>query len=277
VGAGGSKDRAKGEVWQSVYVIGVRALLYDFAMECTLTADGGPVEAWTMDISKADHLLVETGTLHHLQLGSQIMVLHKSKMFNNLNPEDPRLRSLMMACDTKECWNKEVVIEQNSEGDSFYILMEGSVQIEVDGKVLATQSADLDHSQVYYFGDLAKLEGDIAKRHATVRISSEAANIVNVSTEHINEAFGSLSNLLSEDHIDLEEQKAFGIHEKKHNKKDKVAEMAAKGVEKEQPEKEHKHHHHDDKEKQQKKEKEEKKAVAKAEKDKKKIDLAFVK
>jgi len=119
---------------------------------------------------------------------------------------DPRLRTLMMHCKTMEFWNKDTILKQGEPGDCFYILMEGEVQILVDGKVVATQAADADHGKVYYFGEVALLEGTTNNRNSTVRVVSTCANLVCVSKDNINDTFGSVKALLEEQHTSAAEQ-----------------------------------------------------------------------
>jgi CRP-like cAMP-binding protein len=183
------------------------------------------VEAWTLRVSKADGLLVETNTINHLQLGTQVMVLQNVRFLKRLDPHDPRLRSLVMHCPTQEFWQKQNIIEQGSSGDTFYILMEGTVQVQVDGKVVATQAADIDHGQVYYFGEVAALQQKVAKRNATVRVTSKAANVLCVSSGNIDETFGSLESLLEEEGTTLKEVLGDQMIEKKVHKSKKKGDV----------------------------------------------------
>merc|ERR1719506_2218257 len=122
-----------------------------------------------MDMPRADNVMMETSTLNHLQLGVSIMVLNKVALFKKIPTTDPRLRRLMIKAESRELWQTEFVFEQGDDGDSFFILMEGSVEIEANGKIVANLTADVDQAKVHYFGELAILEGAKGKRAATVR------------------------------------------------------------------------------------------------------------
>jgi len=210
------------EYWQPVYVLGVRNLLYDcpspVGIECS---PGHNCEAWTMELPKADMVMIETSALNHLQLGTSIMVLVKVILFKKLKIQDPRLRKLMMNCEMKELWATEPIFEQGDEGDAFFVLMEGSVEIEANGKVVAKQTADIDHGKVHYFGELAILEGKGGRRAATVRVTSPAAVVIVVSIAAIESAFGKLEDLLKEQGLSGDKiiQDAMSAHSKKSKKR----------------------------------------------------------
>lgn len=96
------------------------------------------------------------------------------------------------------------------------------MHIDVHGAVVAKQTADIDLGKVHYFGELAILEGKDAKRGATVRVSSPAATVSYVSTKAIEDAFGSLKDLLTEQGTD-----AMKLTQESFNKKSKKTEEFA--------------------------------------------------
>jgi CRP-like cAMP-binding protein len=193
------------EVWQPVFVIGVKSMLYDNISAITIesTRDTSTV-VWNMDMHKADSMLSGGTALQYVGRGMEIMALVKMPMFRKIKNTDPRLLKLLSDSNKMELWRSELVFEQGDDGDSLYILIDGCVSIEVNGNVVANQSADADQGRVQYFGDMAILEGSGAKRTASVRVSSQVAAVVNVPLAVVNECFGSVVSLLKEQGTDAQ-------------------------------------------------------------------------
>lgn len=175
--------------------------LYDVGSTDEVTVLSHEVEAWHMNVKDCDKVLIETNFLHHLQLGVYIMCLVKVPIFKKLKSHDTRLRALVIQCTTHEYWHDDCIVEQGDEIDSFYALMEGSVQVEVAKKVVAKLTADIDNSKVHYFGDIAILDGR-SYRQASVRVTSTAATGLCVPVAAIVQVFGSLDQLLKEQGLD---------------------------------------------------------------------------
>mmetsp|Transcript_39639 Transcript_39639/g.73468 ORF Transcript_39639/g.73468 Transcript_39639/m.73468 type:complete len:1185 (-) Transcript_39639:38-3592(-) len=192
------------ESWMPIFALGVRLLLYDLCSTANVEVTSKLAEVWVMDVRSSDQVLRENGNLlHHLQIATYVMYLIRVKMFRNLNLHDPRLRNLIIRSQTMEYWVDENIITQGDVGDCLYILVEGTVSVMVGNKQVASITADIDHDKVHFFGELALL--DQAPRGATVKVRSQSASALRVGIEAIEDSFGSLEMLLSEQGFTREE------------------------------------------------------------------------
>merc|ERR1712100_147801 len=190
-----------GELWQPIYVIVVRLLLYDMPSSSTVQVEGRVAEGWVMDLGACEACMRETSLLHHLQVGTYIMYLQRVLLFRKIKTTDPRLKTLIMASQPLELWNEEDIIVQGEHGDCMFILMEGLVNIWVNDKQVAQQLADLDHDKVHFFGELSII--DQGPRLATVKVASASVTVLKVDLHAVNTAFGSLQELLEEQGLDM--------------------------------------------------------------------------
>ena len=62
-------DLPQGEVWQPVYVMGLRMLLYDVPSAVSVcAAPQSKIQTWSVDVVKVDHALTDAGMLNHIQV-----------------------------------------------------------------------------------------------------------------------------------------------------------------------------------------------------------------
>jgi len=88
----------------------------------------------------------------------------------------------------------ELIIQQGEEGNTFYILYEGSVDIVKDSKTTASLTASVKREQAQYFGEQALLKED--RRAATVKVTSETAKTLVLDRDAFNMLLGPLSDLM---------------------------------------------------------------------------------
>lgn len=191
---------AKGQRWVPYYIIGVRFLVFDIASTVTIDVEEGMAEAWILDTKRIDAVLMEGNLLQHLQISTYVMYVWRCVMFKGIKMTDPRLRRLIMISQKMEFWCEEDLIVQGEEGDSLYIMVEGTIAIRINDKEVETFVANIDHDKVHYFGELAVL--DHSKRTATIRVKSASATAIRVDVHGIDEAFGSVEALLEEQGLD---------------------------------------------------------------------------
>lgn len=125
--------------------------------------------------------------------------LSRLPIFSRLKVGDVRLRYLAEALLPKEYWEEEDILLQAAEdGGDLFILVEGTALIIKDGVKVNRLTADADcgSGKVFHFG-----EEDIVKprpRDATVRVKSTKAWVLQLTPQDIENQFGSMEELLSE-------------------------------------------------------------------------------
>ena len=94
--------------------------------------------------------------------------LHNHFLFAKL--EEASLAMIIGSLEKKPFANDEVIIQQGDFGDTFYVITEGSIAIEIDGNFITKLEAP------HAFGELALIYG--APRAATVRAVGECVCFV---------------------------------------------------------------------------------------------------
>lgn len=192
----GGDRPANGAPWLPYFIVGVRLLLYDLTSTCRVEVKGALAETWVLSVQDVDRHLKGKKLLALLQMSTYILYLQRLPLFKSLPNHDPRLKLMISHSTTLEYWINEVIITQGENGDSLFVLVEGSVAIIIDGNQVASLVADIDNDKVHFFGEVALLQK--APRGATVRVQSNVATTLCVTREVIDEAFGSVEALLKE-------------------------------------------------------------------------------
>jgi len=121
-------------------------------------------------------------------------LVHKIELFTPLLSEErERMASCMVEVSLKR---DEVIMEQGKDGDSFWLLVKGKVDIIKDGAKVNTLEADFKNSICPNFGESALLSNDV--RSATITVASSTAKALVLDRESFNLTLGSLADLLKE-------------------------------------------------------------------------------
>lgn len=192
----------QGFSYQQVVMFGLRSVLFSMPELSTIKVRSFKAYAWTLDTIAAHALLVGRASISaNILLGLIVDYLHRTPLFRRLDIMDPRLRRVAEAADMLDLWEGDVVIREGGAGDSFFIVLEGTVTVEVHGKAVASLRADLDGDVVQYFGELAVLDGK--PRAATVRVETTSAKVLQVFTETITDIFVAVERLLAEQGVEM--------------------------------------------------------------------------
>jgi CRP/FNR family cyclic AMP-dependent transcriptional regulator len=101
--------------------------------------------------------------------------LRTTPLFTGLEPE--AIESLSSACHVEKVAEGHAIVEENSVGDSMFVLMRGRVRVEkrtpADDRYTVTF---LSHEKGDFFGELGLLDSD--RRSATVTAESDCELIV---------------------------------------------------------------------------------------------------
>lgn len=87
----------------------------------------------------------------------------------------------------------ETIFEQGEKGSQFFLLVQGSVSVVIDGKEVSKLEATAEKAP--YFGEKALMEN--APRAATIKILSETAKCLYIDKETFEMLLGSLSELMT--------------------------------------------------------------------------------
>jgi len=90
----------------------------------------------------------------------------------------------------------ENIINQGDQGDAFYILVNGTVEILKDNKVVNTLKADPIESKTQWFGERSLLEKE--PQVATVQVKSEEAHVLALKRLDFERLLGPLEDILRE-------------------------------------------------------------------------------
>merc|ERR1719160_629555 len=91
----------------------------------------------------------------------------------------------------------EEIITQGQSGDTFYILYDGSVVVNKDGKKVTDLTAQAKKSNsAKFFGEQALLKNE--PRAATVKVSTETATVLALDRDSFNMILGPLEEIMKE-------------------------------------------------------------------------------
>jgi len=89
----------------------------------------------------------------------------------------------------------ELIIQQGEQGNTFYILYEGEVEVVKDNKSVTKLQASVKRDQAHYFGERALLEAEA--RAASVKVTTETAKTLVLDRDSFNMLLGPLSELMA--------------------------------------------------------------------------------
>jgi len=119
-------------------------------------------------------------------------IVRKIDLFQPLlNEEREKMAQSMVEISFK---SGEIIIEQNAEGDSFWLLTQGEIEVVKDGGVVASLKANYAEGGCPHFGETALLYDE--PRTATIRVVSQTARALVLDRESFVLTLGSLSDLL---------------------------------------------------------------------------------
>jgi len=164
---------------------GELALLYMAPRACTVTATEASV-VWIIDRGNFKGILNKHAENIALDY---IKYLDKVEVFSPLQVEEKQalakaLREMVFSKD-------ENILNQGEDGDTFYILIDGVVDVIQDGAKVNQLTATAD--KACFFGERALLENE--KRNATIRVVSEGAQTLVVDRDSVDLILGPLQAL----------------------------------------------------------------------------------
>lgn len=121
-------------------------------------------------------------------------IVQKIDLFQPLlNEEREKMAQSMVEISFKK---DEVIIEQKADGDSFWLLTKGEVEVVKDGQVVTVLKCNYSKGECPHFGESALLNDE--PRTATVRVISPTAKALVLDRESFVLTLGSLAELLKE-------------------------------------------------------------------------------
>lgn len=167
---------------------GEQALLYTAPPTHTITALV-PSIVWAIDRFTFKSILMQAS---EDQIKAYTAMLKSVEYFEPLVPED--VHAIASALIEMTYQRDEVIIQQGDRGDIFYILHEGEVAVEVDGKEQRRIKGSCPRR---FFGERALLHAD--KRTASIVVCSETARVLALDRETFNILLGPLESILESD------------------------------------------------------------------------------
>jgi len=121
-------------------------------------------------------------------------IVEKIELFSPLlDTERLRMVEAMAEVSFKK---DEVIIEQGADGDSFWLLTSGRVDVVKDDERVATLEADFQSGLVPHFGEAALINND--PRSATIKVISSTAKALVLDRVSFDMILGSLKDLLGD-------------------------------------------------------------------------------
>jgi len=187
--------------YEPTAMFGLRSFLYDIPETKTVVVTSQEAHVWTLDFNKTPPSLGGVTQIRkNMLVGVYVKYLHRTPLFRGLKLTDPRLQQVADNGLPLDLVEGEELITQGDFGDSLYLVMEGTVSVEVHGREVASLSADIDSDTVQCFGEIAVL--DHRPRGATVRVKSHYAMVLKVLAKTIQRVFFSVEALLEEQGLD---------------------------------------------------------------------------
>lgn len=197
IGPNAQGEFVKGEDCHRYMVFGARQILLSLVSPVEVAVNSGCTTAWALE-EKACNSVLPLGSdlVRGLEIGACTLYLSRLMIFKKLKLSDPRLRKLVLRSEMKYFVGDDTIMVQGEEGDSIFMIIEGTLGIVVNGVEVAKLAADIDHSKVQFFGELAVLED--APRTATICVRSHSATALRIDEASISHVFGSVEALLNE-------------------------------------------------------------------------------
>jgi len=147
-------------------------------------------EVWKTDRADFKSILMKVSEekveeyIKHLQQVSNLKVLLLEE-----------LRALARELVSVDFAQDELILRQDDNGSTFYILYDGEVEIIKDEEVVETLSASVELGRVKYFGESALLKNEV--RAATVKVVSEDAKALVIDRETFDSVLRPLNDIIS--------------------------------------------------------------------------------
>jgi CRP-like cAMP-binding protein len=164
---------------------GELALLYNTPRAATVKAEV-PTELWVLDRATYRAICRHYKSLRAVQYSA---FLRKVPQLAGLSSRE--VAQLAEAMEEEAFSKDEVIIRQGEVGDYFYILVDGEVRVEKDGKEVGLLKSG------EYFGEKALLSEDT--RAATCVAKSAQVKLLSIARSAFVDMLGALSDLLSRD------------------------------------------------------------------------------
>jgi len=162
------------------------ALLYLVPRSSTVKAEVDSV-VWVIDRMNFKSILTKTS---EVKIAEYCKYLEKVPILEPLTRDDKK--DIAEALVEMHFDKGEVILEQGEQGNTFYILYEGEVEVYVDGVVVKKLAAT--PSTVSYFGEMALMHHE--PRAATVTVCSERAKALALDRDSFDYLLGPLTDLL---------------------------------------------------------------------------------
>jgi len=168
-------------------VFGELALLYNCPRAATVEAVD-QCKAWELDRETFNHIVKDAATK---KFATHDAFLQKVSLFSTIDAYERA-----QVCDAlkTETYKKgEPVVKQGEEGNTFYIVEEGTLVAVKDVPGKGPQEV-LKYSPGDYFGELALLKNQ--PRAATVQVSSEGAKVLSLDRKSFVKMLGPVQDIL---------------------------------------------------------------------------------
>jgi len=166
---------------------GELAMLY-FAPRAATIVAATDSTVWMIDRSTFKQVLLQESKE---KIKEYSMILSKVQMLSPLLEEE---RMKLASALTEVLFDKNhEIIRQGDQGSTFYILIDGAVEVTVDGKMVHRMTASSTDAKTESFGEKALLENNV--RAATVKVTSPQARALAVDRDTFTALLGSLEDI----------------------------------------------------------------------------------
>ncbi|CAE8692846.1 unnamed protein product, partial [Polarella glacialis] len=167
---------------------GELALLYLVPRAATVTAKTDSI-VWVIDRKNFKDILMKVSDE---KINEYVKYLTRVEILSSLlAAEKTAVAAALMEVHFAK---NQVIIQQGTPGNTFYILFEGEVDVCVDGDEKAKLAASEERSVAHYFGERALLNNE--PRAATVRVISDTAKALALDREAFDLLLGPLEEIL---------------------------------------------------------------------------------
>lgn len=154
---------------------GELALLYSVPRAATVQATE-PSSVWVIDRANFKRMLLKASDDH---ISEYAKLLDGVEVFSTLLQDEKR--AVAEALTEVRYQKGQVVITQGDEGDTFFILVEGEVEVFKDGESVTSYRARKEAKIAHHFGELALINNE--PRAATVAVTSDTARILSLDKQ----------------------------------------------------------------------------------------------
>jgi len=168
---------------------GELALLYFVPRAATVKAKMKSA-VWVIDRSSFKEILMKVS---EQKIAEYKKYLDNVEILNPLLAEEKEIVAKALV-EMHFCKN-ELIIQQGEQGNTFYILYEGAVDIVVDNQKKNSLQASVKRDQAQYFGERALMDQEV--RAASVKVTTETAKTLVLDRDSFNMLLGPLSELMA--------------------------------------------------------------------------------